>query len=85
MEIVVVLPETLLQEAGAMGERLRRHFESFFRGHPGPPVTISVGVAVMIPEDGIGPESLVLAADSALYEAKAGGRNQNGVGDIPLP
>ena len=39
-------------------------------------MTISVGVAVMIPTEGSSPELLVQAADRALYRAKEKGRNQ---------
>lgn len=38
-------------------------------------VTVSVGHATIYPADGQQPEQLVYAADQALYEAKAGGRN----------
>ncbi|HEB68208.1 MAG TPA: diguanylate cyclase, partial [Desulfobulbus sp.] len=39
-------------------------------------LTISVGVATAVPERGSQPETLVAAADQALYEAKNNGRNQ---------
>ncbi len=39
------------------------------------PVTLSLGVA-LFPEDGSDMESLVHAADAALYEAKKAGRNR---------
>jgi len=39
-------------------------------------VTISLGVATTVPKEGINPESLVLEADQALYQAKRGGRNR---------
>ena len=42
---------------------------------PGPPVTMSVGVAVF-PEDGSTPQALVLKADQRLYEAKQAGGNR---------
>jgi diguanylate cyclase (GGDEF)-like protein len=37
-------------------------------------VTVSIGVAQLVPEDDL--ESLLHRADTALYEAKAAGRNQ---------
>jgi PleD family two-component response regulator len=47
--------------------------------HPGSPwhlQTISVGVAVAVPEPGQSPLSLLNASDSALYLAKLLGRNR---------
>ncbi len=38
-------------------------------------VTISAGVAVMVPTEGSSPEMLVQMADRALYRAKEKGRN----------
>lgn len=41
-----------------------------------PYVTVSIGVAVMLPTNEHAPEHLVELADSALYAAKSGGRNR---------
>ena len=40
-----------------------------------PNVTTSVGLAIY-PEHGLSPESLLIQADQALYQAKSNGRNQ---------
>jgi PleD family two-component response regulator len=39
-------------------------------------VTISIGVATVIPGQSARPDILVTLADQALYESKSGGRNQ---------
>jgi diguanylate cyclase (GGDEF)-like protein len=39
-------------------------------------VTASIGVASQVPTDHETPETLIMAADQALYRAKAQGRNQ---------
>jgi diguanylate cyclase (GGDEF)-like protein len=46
------------------------------RSSVGPWVTVSMGVASLMPSDRIEPAILVKAADALLYEAKAGGRNR---------
>jgi diguanylate cyclase (GGDEF)-like protein len=38
-------------------------------------VTISLGVASVVPKQGVSPATLVAAADRALYQAKRSGRN----------
>ncbi len=77
-EFAIILPETSKVAAGVVAERLRAAIE----GHPFPhhqsqplgQVTVSVGVATF-PEDTTTLEKLLEAADRALYQAKADGRN----------
>src|SRR6266851_4103055 len=77
-EFVVLMPETNLQIALAVGERLRaatadRPFT--ISGESAPiPVTISIGVATML-ASGDSATELLRRADVALYAAKNGGRN----------
>jgi PleD family two-component response regulator len=47
-------------------------------------VTLSVGVATMVPETDMGPECLLAQADQALYAAKRLGRNRVASADIML-
>ncbi len=67
-EFVVIMPQTGLTGACTFSERLRRSVEGEL------PLTISGGVATA--EQGDSPQTLLSRADSALYSAKAAGRNQ---------
>jgi diguanylate cyclase (GGDEF)-like protein len=71
-EFVVVLPETDLDGARRLAERLRRTIE----GHPVGEMrtSASCGVATMLPDDSV--DTLLGAADQALYQAKSNGRNR---------
>ena len=71
-EFVVVLPETDLAGAERFAERLRRTIEAHSVGDMH--TSASCGVATMLPEDTV--EELLGAADQALYQAKANGRNR---------
>jgi diguanylate cyclase (GGDEF)-like protein len=79
-ELVLLLPGCTLDAAETVGERLRAAVEAAAMPHPASPVaphvTVSVGVACMRPVAGMEPETLVAAADHALYVAKQRGRNR---------
>jgi diguanylate cyclase (GGDEF)-like protein len=72
-EILVVLPGATQADAAGVGERLRLAVRD--RRPAGVNVTISVGVAVSR-QGPLSTEKLVGLADSALYSAKAGGRDR---------
>lgn len=79
-EFVVLLPTTPIEGAEQVAERLRQAVEDA-SVHPGAQVTpisltISVGVACMIPDRNTKPGELVRRADEALYAAKGAGRNR---------
>jgi diguanylate cyclase (GGDEF)-like protein len=79
-EILVVLPGATEGDAVGIAERLRKAVRE--RRPAGVPVTISVGVAV----SRTGPldtDELVCLADTALYSAKAAGRDRVMVGVNP--
>jgi len=77
-EFAVILPHTSSQQATLLAERLRQRVaDRVFRAGasaPGLSVTVSAGVASLLP--GATAQDLVLLADQALYLAKDGGRNR---------
>ncbi len=77
-EFSVLLPETTVDNAAAIAERLRMRVS---RADPGtlqeyslPKVTVSIGVAGFRPGGSL--ESLIAEADAAMFEAKQAGRNR---------
>jgi diguanylate cyclase (GGDEF)-like protein len=72
-EFVVLAPNTGVDEARRVAERLRQQIASGDFGEVGP-VTCSFGVTQFRP--GEGAEAFLERADGALYRAKAGGRNR---------
>ena len=78
-EFAVLLPETDLAGAIAVGERIRAALHEMMLLHEGSPhgiVTASIGAAAMVPPDISDPRALLAAADRALYAAKAEGRDR---------
>ncbi len=73
-EFAVVLPETSETEGYLMAEKLRTAIEDAFRDDT-VPLTVSFGLA-SFPAHGTTSESLLAAADRALYAAKELGRNR---------
>jgi two-component system chemotaxis family response regulator WspR len=79
-EFVAVLAETMLDGAQAVAERMQAavrgaglvHEASRVADH----VTLSIGVASVMPSSDRTPQQLIEAADKALYRAKQAGRNQ---------
>jgi diguanylate cyclase (GGDEF)-like protein len=84
-EFAIIMPEAPLESGRSVAERVRSTVEMLAIAHPaaGPPgvVTVSLGVASLIPTASGAPATLIEAADRVLYAAKRGGRNR--VGDIP--
>lgn len=83
-EFAVLLPETALDGAVEVAERIRRAMEEQRRPTV-PPVTVSVGVA-SLNLHGRSLNELVASADGGLYRAKHGGRNRVEIaGEHPGP
>jgi two-component system chemotaxis family response regulator WspR len=78
-EFALLLPNTDLAGALRVGEACRAGLEQLALPHPGAPrgfVTMSMGVACIVPGDDDTLEDLIARADAALYEAKRAGRNR---------
>ncbi|PRY12557.1 diguanylate cyclase domain-containing protein [Kineococcus rhizosphaerae] len=79
-EFAVVLPATGPAGALVVAERVRHEVRRCAVEHPASPVvpwlTVSIGVATARPSASTGPRDLLAAADGAVYEAKAAGRNR---------
>jgi diguanylate cyclase (GGDEF)-like protein len=78
-EFAILMPATDITNAVRKAESIRLHVESnnFDNIVPGKTfkITISVGAA-SLPKHGTEPNTLVVAADKALYKAKEGGRDR---------
>ncbi|HET8813487.1 MAG TPA: EAL domain-containing protein [Solirubrobacterales bacterium] len=77
-EFAVLMPQTDTAGALQLGEDLRAQVAEGFAGEPDEidAGTISVGIAMFGGQGGAGAESVLIAADQALYEAKGAGRNR---------
>ncbi len=84
-EFAIIMPDAPLESGRVVAERVRQAVESRAIPHPaaGPPgiVTVSLGVATLIPTASGNQTALIEAADRVLYAAKRGGRNR--VGELP--
>jgi diguanylate cyclase (GGDEF)-like protein len=78
-EFAVVLSETGAEGAREVAERILREINESRIPHATSPVaphlTVSIGAATIYPSQAASPNTLIGAADDALYEAKEGGRN----------
>ena len=77
-EFAVLLPETSIGEAMVVAENIQARVASLRalqNGRPDSTPTLSIGAACLVPRAGLEPRDLILAADGALYQAKAAGRD----------
>ena len=80
-EFVILLPETDLQTARIVAERVKDEFEltsQTMLSHMTPPVAVSmsIGISCIRHSRPVNPDQLIGHADEALYRAKAAGKTQ---------
>lgn len=79
-EFTILLPETPIEGAGTIAEKVRLKIEELNLPHKtskiSDRVTVSLGVASVIPFAAGSPKQFVALADRALYKAKETGRNR---------
>jgi diguanylate cyclase (GGDEF)-like protein len=78
-EFTIILPETTIEEAWRVAERLRKVVELMRIEHKNRriSVTLSLGIATLEEGHRMDAESLIKLADEALYDAKKAGRNRS--------
>ncbi|MBU1311744.1 MAG: GGDEF domain-containing protein [Gammaproteobacteria bacterium] len=73
-EFLTILPDTPLDNAFALAERIRQALQLQSTENPSiPTCTVSIGVAQCRPDDSL--HDLIQRADESLYQAKSKGRN----------
>ncbi len=82
-EFAVILPDTTLSAAYAVGERLRTLIDNYAYPAEGRPlhVTISIGVSQFNNKKDTTKETIIKRADIALYKSKSEGRNRVSLAD----
>ncbi len=79
-EFIILLPDTDIQGATEIAEKLRIAIEVLGTPHAhssaASVVTVSVGATALVPEQGTEPTRLVRLVDKGLYAAKHDGRNR---------
>ncbi|MDF0554635.1 diguanylate cyclase [Kamptonema sp. UHCC 0994] len=79
-EFTVLLPNTSIEGAIAVARAIRTSVETLKLPHPqsriNPYITLSFGIASVVPLPDTSSDTLIQSADRALYQAKAKGRNR---------
>jgi len=87
-EFVVMLPNIEVEGALTLANQMQQHLQNAELTHATSPlgdnVTVSIGIASVLPDENATALGLFKAADKALYKAKAKGRNQVVIGEMDL-
>jgi diguanylate cyclase (GGDEF)-like protein len=75
-EFCFVLPGTNVDDAILIAERIRRRFEGVGVETPNGPASTTVSIGIAATAFAVDVDTLLAAADAAVYEAKARGRNR---------
>jgi diguanylate cyclase (GGDEF)-like protein len=77
-EYAIILPDTQIQDAYIVAERIRKKIESLRIKYEDNLIrfTMSLGITSFQTEEGTASDELIKRADSAMYQAKKQGRNQ---------
>lgn len=82
-EFVAILPHTDSKGAVELAENFHERIQEMKLPHADSPIssclTISIGVASIIPDQSLSASQVVAMADRALYQAKQAGRNQSAI------
>jgi diguanylate cyclase (GGDEF)-like protein len=80
-EFAIILPNTCSDGAISVAERIRNHLSTLNIPHLQSKVcdriTVSIGIATVVPTTQNSAEHLIASSDQALYRAKQGGRNRS--------
>lgn len=74
-EFLVILPETTLEGAKNVAEKIRKSVEDYFKGYCTINITVSIGIA-QVREPIYSIDSILYEADVAMYKAKNAGKNK---------
>jgi diguanylate cyclase (GGDEF)-like protein/PAS domain S-box-containing protein len=74
-EFAIILPQTNLNGAYLIAERLRQYFETNALSYENSEISFTVSIGAAEYQLGLGEDEIIKMADDALYEAKAKGRN----------
>lgn len=87
-EFALLRPNMPVRQATALAEEVLVAIRALNRPHPTSPygqVTVSIGIASLVPDGNSTPSDLIQLADGALYQAKHRGRNRAEAAEAPPP